>query len=437
MQTVRSTAFQAFPNREQEAMLNRIAGACRFVWNQSLRDNKYHYAGWKIGANAKPSTSYFSLTKDLTEMRKRYVWMNDLPSVILRSSMKRLSLAWDRKWKGIGSFPKPKKKHGKNQGFDIPERVLVKDGKIFVPKTGWIRISRRGKNAYESWKPVKTTFTRDKFDGKWKVTVFYKGEMEEKIDDGTVVGLDRNVHQSTSSEGIIYHLPVERLKKIEQRRKRWERIASRRKGARKGETCSNRRRKALKRVVGYKRRAANTRKNWAHHVVNDLAKRNHTLVLENLNVMGMTKKATKNGHAKKTLNRLILESAWGHLKNISSYKAGKLVFVHPAYTSMTCNQCGVIDALNRKGSKFKCVECGNEDHADFNAGKNIVDRAIENGFVDPPTSLLGFHRVEVESERDSLNGCGRVVRLRKDDRKKHVREGILSLEASSIEKKVA
>ena len=437
MQTVRSTTFQAFPNRQQEHKLNRISGACRFVWNQSLRDNKYHYAGWKIGANAKPSTSYFSLTKDLTAMRKRHVWMNELPYTVLKSSMKRLSLAWDRKWKGIGNFPKPKKKYGKHQGFDIPERVLIDNGRIFVPKTGWIKISRRGRNEYENWKAVKATFTKDKFDGKWKVTVSYKGEIEEKVDDGTVVGLDRNIHQSTSSEGIIYHLPVERLKKIEQRRKRWERIASRRKGAKKGERCSNRRRKALKRVVGYKRRAANTRKNWAHHVINDLMSRNHTIVLEDLNVAGMTKRAAKNGYGKKTLNRLILESAWGHLKNISSYKAGRLVFVHPAYTSMTCNECGTINSLNRKGIKFKCVSCGNEDHADFNAGKNIVDRAIEDGFVNPPLSLAGFHQVEVESERDSLNGCGRIVRLRSHEVKKHVREGSLPLEASGIVLKVA
>ena len=362
--------------------------------------------------------------------------MNELPYTVLKSSMKRLSLAWDRKWKGIGNFPKPKKKYGKHQGFDIPERVLIDNGRIFVPKTGWIKISRRGRNEYENWKAVKATFTKDKFDGKWKVTVSYKGEIEERIGDGTVVGLDRNVHQSTSSEGIIYHLPTERLKKIEQRRKRWERIASRRKGAKKGETCSNRRRNALKRVAGYKKRAANTRKNWAHHVINDLTRRNHAIVLEDLNVAGMTKRAAKNGYGKKTLNRLILESAWGHLKNIASYKAGRLVFVHPAYTSMTCNVCGVIDALNRKGTKFKCVECGNEDHADHNAGKNIVDRAIENGEINPPTSLLGFHQVEVESGRDVLNGCGRAVRLGDRRETMHVREGRPS-EASSVDLKAA
>ena len=105
---------------------------------------------------------------------------------------------------------------------------------------------------------------------------------------------------------------------------------------------------------------------------------------------------------------------------------------------MTCNACGTIDALNRKGIKFKCVECGNEDHADFNAGKNIVGRAIKNGFVDPPTSMLGFHQVDVESARDVLNGCGRIVRLRKDGRKKRIREGFeTSSEASSIALKVA
>ena len=50
-------------------------------------------------------------------------------------------------------------------------------------------------------------------------------------------------------------------------------------------------------------------------------------------------------------------------------------FVHPCYTSKQCSACGCIDDDNRKTQEeFKCVECGHEANADFNAAVNIVNR---------------------------------------------------------------
>ena len=49
--------------------------------------------------------------------------------------------------------------------------------------------------------------------------------------------------------------------------------------------------------------------------------------------------------------------------------------VHPCYTSKQCPVCGCIDDDNRKTQEiFKCVECGHESNADFNAAVNIKNR---------------------------------------------------------------
>ena len=49
--------------------------------------------------------------------------------------------------------------------------------------------------------------------------------------------------------------------------------------------------------------------------------------------------------------------------------------VHPCYTSKQCSVCGCIDDDNRKTQEaFKCVECGHEANADFNAAVNIANR---------------------------------------------------------------
>lgn len=49
--------------------------------------------------------------------------------------------------------------------------------------------------------------------------------------------------------------------------------------------------------------------------------------------------------------------------------------VHSCYTSKQCPICGCIDDNNRKTQEaFKCVECGHEANADFNAAINIKNR---------------------------------------------------------------
>ncbi|WPS85504.1 transposase (plasmid) [Brevibacillus halotolerans] len=56
--------------------------------------------------------------------------------------------------------------------------------------------------------------------------------------------------------------------------------------------------------------------------------------------------------------------------------------INPKYTSQRCSCCGHIDEANRpKNSKgqshFKCIHCGFETNADYNAAKNISTESIE------------------------------------------------------------
>jgi putative transposase len=47
------------------------------------------------------------------------------------------------------------------------------------------------------------------------------------------------------------------------------------------------------------------------------------------------------------------------------------------YTSQKCNSCGHTSKENRKTqSEFKCVECGHEQNADFQAATNILGEGI-------------------------------------------------------------
>ena len=68
------------------------------------------------------------------------------------------------------------------------------------------------------------------------------------------------------------------------------------------------------------------------------------------------------------------------LRNFILYKAKlsgiQTVLVNPRNTSRTCSKCGFVDEKNRKSqSEFKCLSCGYELNADFNASINISRKA--------------------------------------------------------------
>ena len=48
--------------------------------------------------------------------------------------------------------------------------------------------------------------------------------------------------------------------------------------------------------------------------------------------------------------------------------------VPPQYTSQTCPECGYVDLLNRKGERFKCLQCGYSGDADHVGALNILSR---------------------------------------------------------------
>lgn len=93
------------------------------------------------------------------------------------------------------------------------------------------------------------------------------------------------------------------------------------------------------------------------------------------------KKGSKYNHNfRKKLKR------WSYKK--TKYKLGlmcetrgiKLEEVPPAYTSQKCSGCGAIHKESRKDEKFKCIGCGYEIDADYNAAINILNR----GAYSPP-----------------------------------------------------
>jgi len=99
--TFRGVTYRLYPGtRAKHEQLSRITGACRYVWNHFLAENKRKY---RLSQNVfvrglpqypKPSTSYQSLFVQFTELRNRTPWLQQLPFEAVRYTLKYQADAW-------------------------------------------------------------------------------------------------------------------------------------------------------------------------------------------------------------------------------------------------------------------------------------------------------------------------------------------------------
>lgn len=313
--------------------------------------------------------TFFTLGKDFTRLRKHTPWLQELPFAVVRYTLKYQADAWTAFFKGQRGRPKFKGKRG-DDSFTIPSNVTIRRNRLYIPKLGWYVLRRRGANPYEDAEPKRATVKQ--VQRKWYCTVSYQVDLPERTDDGTVIGVDRNVSQIATSDGETIHLPD--TKRLEARRRRYQRrMARQRKG-------SNRRNRTKRLIAKTCRKIAQGKRDWCHQTSRTLANNASTVVLEDLKTSQMTRSAKgtvdepgRNVRQKAGLNRGILASGWGQLEQMLTYKAFKVEKVNPMYTSQTCSACGYINKKNRPSqAEFTCQACGHHDNADVNAALNIL-----------------------------------------------------------------
>jgi len=105
-------------------------------------------------------------------------------------------------------------------------------------------------------------------------------------------------------------------------------------------------------------------------------------------------------------------ASWGHkwafnrLYEYVAYKAAEdgidVEQVDPENTSRRCSTCGFTHPDNRDGEDFECLKCGYQNHADYNAAKNIGLRYLRRN----QTGSDGGAPVGVRLNSGMLNANG-------------------------------
>jgi len=361
------------PNRSQEKSLNRMGGARRWVWNWALQRWQETFA-----ATGK-SIALRQLSAELTALKEQpeTAWLKEIDSQALQQTLKDLHRAFINFFEKRARYPRFKGRKRDPLRFRIPQRVTVKDGKVSVPKIGWVRI-RQSQPVEGTTKSA--TFRRDAC-GHWYVTLVVEFEMPDVAlpapDADQVAGIDLGLKVFAT---ITSKRPVEnpRFFRAGQRKlKRAQRAVSRRKAD------SRRKAKARRRVARIHRKIANQRGDFLHKLTTRLVNEHDGLCIEDLSLKGL---------ARTKLAKSFADAAMGEFRRQLQYKSEwrrkHLAVIDRGFpSSRLCRGCGVIHAELTLSDRHWICQCGMVHDRDESAAINIRNEGLRMLAVGHPESL--------------------------------------------------
>lgn len=371
MKRLQAYKFQLRATSDQEAIMRRFAGCCRFLWNKALALEKeaYEQGSKRLGYN--------KLAGMLRDWKKaeETAFLAEAHSQILQQSLKDLDRAYVNFFQKRADFPRFKKK-GVHNAFRYPQGFKLDEGnaRVFLPKIGWVRY-RKSRDVQGVPKQVTVSLSA----GKWYVSIQTEREVASPVHPSvSAVGIDMGITSfATFSDGTAL-APLNSFRKHEKKLARAQRILSRK------VKFSANWRKQKARIQRLHKKIANMRNDFLHKASTTICKNHALVVMEDLSVKNMSASASgslersgRNVRAKSGLNKSILDQGWYEFRRQIGYKmnwaGGTLILVPPQYTSQTCRICGNIDASNRVSqAKFVCTVCGHKANADHNAALNIL-----------------------------------------------------------------
>jgi putative transposase len=389
--------YRIYPTKEQEVLLSKTFGCCRFVWN-------------KLVENFNNNDGSIVTEKTLKD-QEEFSFLNEVSAAALQS--KKLDFIetkkqyFNKKRKVKIGRPNFKKKFNK-QSYKLDKKRFKLDrekGLIRVEKIGWVKITLDKRNLdnveFRSITVSKTS------TGKYFVSILVKEELNPIPSTGKVVGIDLGLKDLfILSNGQVINNPKWFRENQSKLAKHQKHLSRKKKG-------SNRYNKQRIKVAKVYEDITNSRNYFLHNISTQLVKTFDLIVVEDLNVFGMIK-----NHK---LAKSISDASWSTFIDMLKYKCnwyGKtLVKINRFYpSSKTCSNCGhKEDKMPLSIREWTCPSCGSKHDRDLNASINI----LKKGWSD----LSGQELTSAE-----YVDYGRGVELRLNGAQHHLASAVKRLE---------
>lgn len=376
---------RAYPTDEQYELIAKTIGCSRYYWNLAhdialITHEEYGVSVYPTPAEAKKWSECSFLA--------------EVDALALTSTWSNYQQAWKNHKENPRHYNRPTHKHRRGlegsyttynqpkwdtekEEFIKPGSIRIENGRIRLPKIGWLKIREHYKLP-ESAVIKNVTVSRD-CAGRVSVSIgYYNPELaaimrDAGLDTGkdvlVIEALDySNPHLFVDQAGFSPD-DVHYYKQSEHKLARLQKKLSRRTPG------SHNYKKLNTRIARLHRKIANQRKDLLHKLSLALAVSCDVVVVEDLDLCAMARRK-KGGYY--SFGKSVSDNAWGMFLTFLEYKLerrhGQLVRVDRYYpSSKRCHHCGALkDDLCLSDREWVCPSCGVRHDRDVNAAWNIL-----------------------------------------------------------------
>lgn len=356
--------YRIYPNKQQEELIQKTFGCCRFVYNTYLAKRI------KLYEESKKSLSYVQCANDMKKLKSELEWLKEVDSTALQSSLKDLDAAYQKFFKEHSGYPKFKSKKDRHKSYRTSctnNNIRFENKHIKLPKLGLVKV--RDKQIPQG-RILNATISQES-NGQYYCSLCCTDiTIEQLPKTNRNIGLDLGlVDFAILSDGNKIDNP-RFYEKSEKKLAKLQRELSRK------TIGSNRWNKARVKVAKLQKHISNQRNDFLHKLTTNIVKNFDVISIEDLDVKSMRETDSN------TRNKRVGDVSWSEFRRMLTYKCewyGKTLSVIDRYfpSSQICHCCGHRDSKKSEDVRiWSCPACNSELDRDVNAAINILNEGL-------------------------------------------------------------
>ena len=354
--------FRLYPTKEQEVLIQKTFGCCRFIYNKMLGDKISHYEKTKENYKCTPAM-----------YKQEFQWLKEVDSLALANVQMDLQEAYSNFFrdKKVG-FPKFKSKKKSRKSYTTNNQKgtisIIDKNHIKLPKLKSVKVKIH-RNIPEDHIIKSATISQNACN-QYFISILTEYQTEEKeviLDKNKALGLDySSPHFYVDSQGKEADYP-------HYYRKSSDKLAREQRKMSKMVKFSNNWYKQKRKVGKIHVKTSNQRLDWIHKETKKISDKYDIVCLENINMKDMSQCLT--------LGKSTMDNGFDMFRDILSYKMaerGKIIVKIDKWfpSSKMCRFCGTVNKnLTLKDRVWKC-DCGVTLERDVNAAINIREEGL-------------------------------------------------------------